>query len=224
MTRRSLREDKAAAPPASQASQADQKPLSSRQVQAMHTRQRLLEAGYAVFLEQGFQKATIAQIIRRAGTGYGTAYVYFQNKDELFVEVMEDVMERFYEVAEFPFFPETKEEAYELIAHQVGRFLELAQMNREIMRVVKEGIGTSPLVEERWRRIRERFIERIAQDIRYSQGKGLARRDLDALLVARGWFYANEMFMWYMVEAEEPPPLEEIVKNLTGLYTGGLYL
>lgn len=204
--------------------QREDKPLSARQRQALQTRQKLLEAGYAVFLEQGFQKATISQIIKKAETGYGTAYVYFQNKDELFVEVMDDVMKRFYEVAEFPFFPETKEEAYEMIAHQVGRFLELAQIHRPIMRVVKEGIGISPLVEKRWREIRERFIERIAQDIRYAQQKGLARQDLDALLVARGWFYANEMFMWYMVEEESPPPLEEIVKNLTGLYTGGLYL
>ncbi len=204
--------------------QREDKPLSARQRQALQTRQKLLEAGYAVFLEQGFQKATISQIIKKAETGYGTAYVYFQNKDELFVEVMDDVMKRFYEVAEFPFFPETKEEAYEMIAHQVGRFLELAQLHRPIMRVVKEGIGISPLVEKRWREIRERFIERIAQDIRYAQQKGLARQDLDALLVARGWFYANEMFMWYMVEEESPPPLEEIVKNLTGLYTGGLYL
>lgn len=204
--------------------QREDKPLSARQRQALQTRQKLLEAGYAVFLEQGFQKATISQIIKKAETGYGTAYVYFQNKDELFVEVMDDVMKRFYEVAEFPFFPETKEEAYEMIAHQVGRFLELAQLHRPIMRVVKEGIGISPLVEKRWREIRERFIERIAQDIRYAQQKELARQDLDALLVARGWFYANEMFMWYMVEEESPPPLEEIVKNLTGLYTGGLYL
>lgn len=204
--------------------QREDKPLSARQRQALQTRQKLLEAGYAVFLEQGFQKATISQIIKKAETGYGTAYVYFQNKDELFVEVMDDVMKRFYEVAEFPFFPETKEEAYEMIAHQVGRFLELAQIHRPIMRVVKEGIGISPLVEKRWREIRERFIERIAQDIRYAQQKGLARQDLDALLVARGWFYANEMFMWYMVEEESPPPLEAIVKNLTGLYTGGLYL
>ena len=204
--------------------QREDKPLSARQRQALQTRQKLLEAGYAVFLEQGFQKATISQIIKKAETGYGTAYVYFQNKDELFVEVMDDVMKRFYEVAEFPFCPETKEEAYEMIAHQVGRCLEFGQLHRPIMRVVKEGIGISPLVEKRWREIRERFIERIAQDIRYAQQKGLARQDLDALLVARGWFYANEMFMWYMVEEESPPPLEEIVKNLTGLYTGGLYL
>jgi AcrR family transcriptional regulator len=201
----------------------EEKPLSHRQRQAMHTRQKLLEAGYAVFLEQGFQKATISQIIKRAETGYGTAYVYFQNKDELFAEVMDDVMKRFYEVAEFPFDPRTSGEAYALIAHQVRCFLELALKEKGIMRVVKEGIGSSPLVEKRWRQIRERFIKRIAQDIQYVQTKGLAKKELDPFLVARGWFYANEMFMWHLVEEDDPPALEDVIANLTAIYTGGLY-
>ena len=39
-------------------------------------------------------KTTITQIIKHAETGYGTAYV-FQNKDDLLISLMEDVMNRF---------------------------------------------------------------------------------------------------------------------------------
>jgi hypothetical protein len=34
---------------------------------------------------------TITQIIKHAETGYGTAYVYFKNKDDLLISLMEDV-------------------------------------------------------------------------------------------------------------------------------------
>lgn len=149
----------------------DDQLLSPRQKQARQTRKELLEAGLDVFLENGFQKSTISQIIKKANKGYGTAYVYFQNKDELLIELMEHVMNRFYDVAELPFQPETKQEAYERIEHQVRLFLKLAVQEREMLKVMKEAIGLSEAVKEKWVEIRERFIRRITEDITYSSIK-----------------------------------------------------
>ncbi|MBG9655787.1 TetR/AcrR family transcriptional regulator [Cytobacillus firmus] len=197
--------------------------LPARQQQALKTRQKLLQAGKEVFLEKGFQKATISQVIKKAKTGYGTAYVYFKNKDELFITLMEDLMNQFYEVAEMPFKPQAKEEAYENIKKQVRLFLQLAMDERDMMKVVKEAIGVSPEIEEKWYGIRERFIERISVDIRYAQAQRLAKENLDPALTARGWFYSNEMFMWELVMNEEKYQINDVIVNLTRMYTGGLY-
>jgi AcrR family transcriptional regulator len=96
--------------------------LTARERKALKTKNKLLEAGKKVLLEQGFQKATVTQIIREAGTGYGTAYVYFKNKDELLIVLMEDVMAKFYGVAGRTFAPKTSKEAYHLIEDQVKVF------------------------------------------------------------------------------------------------------
>lgn len=197
--------------------------LPARQQQALKTRQKLLQAGKEVFLENGFQKATISQVIKKAKTGYGTAYVYFKNKDELFITLMEDLMNQFYEVAEMPFKPQAKEEAYENIKKQVRLFLQLALDERDMMKVVKEAIGVSSELEEKWYGIRERFIERISVDIRYAQAQKLAKEHLDPALTARGWFYSNEMFMWELVMNEEKYQMDDVIVNLTRMYTGGLY-
>ncbi|WP_404323376.1 TetR/AcrR family transcriptional regulator [Cytobacillus firmus] len=197
--------------------------LPARQQQALKTRQKLLQAGKEVFLENGFQKATISQVIKKAKTGYGTAYVYFKNKDELFITIMDDLMNQFYEVAEMPFKPQAKEEAYENIKKQVRLFLQLALDERDMMKVVKEAIGISPEIEEKWYGIRERFIERISVDIRYAQSQRLAKENLDPALTARGWFYSNEMFMWELVMNQEKYQIDDVIVNLTRMYTGGLY-
>lgn len=197
--------------------------LPARQQQALKTRHKLLQAGKEVFLENGFLKATISQVIKKANTGYGTAYVYFKNKDELFITLMEDLMNQFYEVAEMPFKPQAKEEAYENIKNQVRLFLRLALDERDMMKVVKEAIGVSPEIEEKWYGIRERFIERISVDIRYAQAQKLAKEQLDPALTARGWFYSNEMFMWELVMNEEKYQIDDVIVNLTRMYTGGLY-
>lgn len=199
------------------------KTLSTRQRQALETRKKLLEAGRDIFLHYGFQKATITQIIKQARTGYGTAYVYFNNKDELFIELMEELMDRFYKVAELSFKPTSKEEAYDMITNQVRLFLTLSIDDREMMKVVKEAIGVSWEIEQKWEQIRERFILRISEDILFAQSNSLAKQNLDPLLVAKGWFYANEMFMWELVHHETNYSIEEVIQHLTTIYTSGLY-
>ncbi|WP_027409704.1 TetR/AcrR family transcriptional regulator [Anoxybacteroides tepidamans] len=199
------------------------KKLSSRQLQAQQTRQKIIDASYDVFLQNGFQKTTITQIIQKAHIGYGTAYVYFKNKDEIFIEIMENVMKKFYEVAEIPFSPQTKEEARQLIEHQVRLFLQLAIQEQQMLQIMKEAIGISAVVEKKWKAIREQFINRIAKDVAYSQTKGLARPYLQPNLVARGWFYANEMYMWELTEQDVPFSLDEAVYHLTEMYTNGVY-
>lgn len=44
---------------------------------------RLLEAAYQLFLEQGFDAVSIQEIADRAGIAKGTFYLYFRDKDDL---------------------------------------------------------------------------------------------------------------------------------------------
>lgn len=47
-------------------------------------REAILTAAAETFAAIGFQKATLAEIVDRAGTSIGNLYKYFPNKDELF--------------------------------------------------------------------------------------------------------------------------------------------
>ncbi|PJZ18147.1 TetR family transcriptional regulator, partial [Bacillus cereus] len=139
--------------------------LSSRKHRSLETKKKLLHSGYTIFILNGFQKTTITQIIKHAETGYGTAYVYFKNKDDLLIVLMEDVMNQFYDIAERSFSPQTKEEARNMIQNQVRAFLQLAEKERAILQVVEEAIGLSKEIRQKWDEIRERYINSIAQDI-----------------------------------------------------------
>ncbi|WP_243014274.1 TetR/AcrR family transcriptional regulator [Brevibacillus borstelensis] len=194
-----------------------------RHLRSLHTRHKLLEAAKEVFREEGFHKATISQIIKRAKTGYGTAYVHFTGKDDLLIVLMEDVMTAFYSIAELPFTPASRAEAEELILYQTTAFLRMAESERKMLQVFGEAIGVSASASQKWAEIRERFINRIAQDIAYSQQNGLARTGLDPELVGRGWFYSHEMYLWEIVRGEHQAQLDEIAKTLAAIYTGGLY-
>jgi len=47
----------------------------------------------AVFAERGYQQATLEEIAQRAGMSKATIYLYFKNKDDLFLHVVEDLVE-----------------------------------------------------------------------------------------------------------------------------------
>jgi AcrR family transcriptional regulator len=197
--------------------------IDGRNLRSINTRKRLLAAGHDIFVEYGFQKATITQIIKRAKTGYGTAYVHFTGKDELLIVLMEDVMKRFYEIAEMRFEPDSKEEAIAMITTQASSFLENAIEQQAILKVFAEAIRFSDIAHQKWNEIRERFIEKISSDVAYAQEKGLARTDLNHDLVARNWFALNETHLWDIVNNSTKHSIQEIVHNITILYTSALY-
>lgn len=59
---------------------------------AEKTRKQLLDAAYDVFLEQGYDAATIAEIAGRAQLTRGAVYWHFKNKEEVFIAVVEQAL------------------------------------------------------------------------------------------------------------------------------------
>ena len=60
-------------------------------------RQAILDAAYALFREKGFEKTSIGEINAQAGGSKATIYSYFRSKDEIFVECMFALAERYLE-------------------------------------------------------------------------------------------------------------------------------
>ncbi|MGG3468682.1 TetR/AcrR family transcriptional regulator [Neobacillus pocheonensis] len=202
----------------------DEKIIDKRHLRSLKTREKLLESAKEVFLEEGFQKATISQMIKKANIGYGTAYVHFEGKEEILIVLMEKVMEKFYEIAEISFLPKTKKDAEQIILKQATAFLKMAETERNMMQVFEQAIGISSSISNKWKAIREKFIQRISEDIAYAQKAGLARPELNHKLAARGWFFTNEMYLWEIVRNEHHDSVDDITNTITAVYTRGLYL
>lgn len=56
-------------------------------------RQRILDAALKVFADRGFYNAKVSEVARAAGVADGTIYLYFENKDDLLIQLFEDRME-----------------------------------------------------------------------------------------------------------------------------------
>ncbi len=70
-------------------------PAPRTQDRGVARRQAFLQAAREVFLEQGYEAASVNDVVRRAGGSLATLYAQFGNKEGLFLAVVQDQHERF---------------------------------------------------------------------------------------------------------------------------------
>jgi hypothetical protein len=98
------------------------------------TRQRLLEAGAAVFAERGYHTARVDDVVRAASTSHGTFYLYFANKEELFRALADEVATAMTALAdEFPDLAGPG--ADDRLRAWITRFAELTDRSGAVLRV-----------------------------------------------------------------------------------------
>ena len=61
--------------------------MTTRQENALKTRQKLLDVTNELIKEKGFYKLSIGDITERAGVAKGTFYIYFKHKEEIVAEI-----------------------------------------------------------------------------------------------------------------------------------------
>ncbi len=59
------------------------------------TKQKIIDVSWALFLEKGFEKTTVEDILKGVGISKGTFYHYFSGKDAL-LSTLADVLDEFY--------------------------------------------------------------------------------------------------------------------------------
>jgi AcrR family transcriptional regulator len=57
---------------------------------------RIIEGAAKVFAEYGYRQTTIDQVVRSLGISKGAIYIYFKNKEELFISTLDYIYEKRY--------------------------------------------------------------------------------------------------------------------------------
>ena len=65
-------------------------PAPARRRRREETRRLLLDAALSVFARNGFERATVDEIVREAGFSKGAFYVHFESKEDLFWEMLQE--------------------------------------------------------------------------------------------------------------------------------------
>lgn len=143
------------------------------------TLRKLLDAAAIEFGEKGFHDTSITGITTRAGTALGSFYTYFDSKDEIFRELVNDLSDRVRVSAGQALHPDMN--AIETEQAALTAFLRFAREHKEIYRIIDEAEFVDP---GSYRRHYESTAHRILE--RLTRG-GESGELLDDLQEAHAW-------------------------------------
>jgi AcrR family transcriptional regulator len=72
-----------------------ERPRVRRRLAPEQRREEVLEVAARVFAEKGYRAANVSDIVERAGIGRGTFYLYFDSKQDVFLELIERYFSEF---------------------------------------------------------------------------------------------------------------------------------
>lgn len=121
-------------------------------------RMKLLESAKKEFLERGYEKASLRSISAGAGVTTGAVYFFFQNKEDLFAQVVEKTLKQL-EALSAEMIREELENADAGVDNE-RRLLEFFWKNREVMEILMDksaGTGYAGFAEEMGERLEKAF-------------------------------------------------------------------
>ena len=174
------------------------------------TRARLLEAGLALFAENGPHTVTSHAIASHAGYASGTFYLHFKDKQTLFRELAEDAASelegRLRKVAA------EQPDPIEMIQAQANTLVGFAEERRDLIRIVFRPGGEAADIGAR---ILERLASGVSERRREAVAEGRARDCFDSDILAQAivGMWAHVLAWW----AEDPTRAsrEAIIRTLT---------
>ncbi len=156
--------------------QADERAAPSRGARRKsRTRGRLLAAARAVFAREGLENATIAQITSAADVGFGTFYLHFATKEDLYRAVVEEGFGELAQLLDAALAEAAARGApwWEQVRVSVGGYCAFAERNRELFLVMFAGGRTG---FDLGRELQERFAESLAAQLAETAAEAHARK------------------------------------------------
>ncbi|MGA8145138.1 MAG: helix-turn-helix domain-containing protein [Candidatus Acidiferrales bacterium] len=93
-------------------------PPEPHQKRSVDKRERLKEAGLALFAEKGYESTSIDEIARRANLAVGSFYQHYRSKRQLLLALMDELLEK---LSQLEFRPEAAADTRSVVHHLLSR-------------------------------------------------------------------------------------------------------
>ncbi|MBE6918665.1 MAG: TetR/AcrR family transcriptional regulator [Ruminococcaceae bacterium] len=113
--------------------------MTSRRQQAMQMRSRIQKAALDLFDKEGFENVSVEQIAHEVGCSVGNIYHYFKSKDELALQVTDNVDQIYLEL-EKEYAADTKSTAYDKLLDFVGQALHASAEEEVLYKAFIQGL------------------------------------------------------------------------------------
>lgn len=187
-------------------------------------RVQIKDAALQVFAEQGYHATSITDLVKAAGVARGTFYLYFESKDALFLELLDDLVAELRSgikgVDPSPGNPSVRDQLPQVVA----RVLHTVAANRALTRILfREAIGLDAAVDERLAAFHENIHGYVLRALALGRAMGVVGDAVDAD-VAATCIVGSIRFVvqQHIVASDEEPDIDRLAQGIVALFLDGL--
>jgi AcrR family transcriptional regulator len=168
------------------------------------TKDKIIEAALNRFSDKGLHATKVSDIVKEAGVAQGTFYLYFKNKDDIFLAIVEkhfsDMEQALEKLSDIPSMAGDPIKAKQYLRLLFSELLNHFYRNRVIIQTIQAYGTNSHDVFEICRRYERRLVELIKQELKLCPFVRSFETDDQLEIVAfasKGMFYeiATEWFI-----------------------------
>ena len=139
-------------------------------------RQQVLDSAKEVFSKKGFHKASIADIVQKAGIARATFYLYFKNKRNLFHSLLEYLLQELDRRVETIKLGGGHPPPLEQLRVNLTRVVTFSMEEPQLVRILfRSAVGMDREFEGEMERFYERVVDRIEGALKLGMDMGLVR-------------------------------------------------
>jgi AcrR family transcriptional regulator len=189
--------------------------VNPRTERGRRTRSALLTAAREAFEQRGFDDCRMNDIADAAGVSHGTVYTYFESKEEILGQVIDELLVELQDDLRT-----SAKDPMARIAEANKRYLQAYRDNHRLLQVIEQAAVTTPELGARLDEFRRRYHARVSAAIRRLQEQERIPVELPADVTATALCAMVEGFSRYW----QRPVTDDINATLTNLWVNALGL
>ena len=138
-------------------------------IKGQRTRSHILNCARKVFARVGYVTLTMLEVAKESKVSMGALYRYFQNKDDLFINLVGSIHEDLFRASRATENDFAADPYHALLEANRG-YLTHYYENRDVMRALIEATTVNPQFRDLWWRMRNRHVDRFVHALKQSHG------------------------------------------------------
>ncbi|MGE4520704.1 MAG: TetR/AcrR family transcriptional regulator [Desulfobacteraceae bacterium] len=190
-------------------------------------KKKILECSKKEFSKNGFYKTQIADIAKAANISRATVYQYFNNKDEIYMTLLSEHLERWKEVMKRNEIDILKLTPSQYFSYQVRKTLKYFAGDRYISNIIlRVGIGIPKDIDKPVKQFEESILSVIIEELVKGAKAGFVRADIDtefASTLIAGAILRTSSYYFGPYKRKKPINIKQAADEIALIFGPGLF-
>jgi TetR/AcrR family transcriptional regulator, ethionamide resistance regulator len=183
--------------------------------------QEIIAAAEGLLRERPFRELTVDEVMRRTGLSRPSFYVYFKDRHELVLRVVQLIQDELLDVANQ--WLRGSGDGPKLLEEAMAGVVDVYDKHGHVLRALADAAADDPGVELAYGSLVQTFVDETTRHLAEELEAGEIERIGDPAEVAMALIWMNERYLYLTLGSEPKTDPRLVAATLTAIWTRALY-